>query len=132
MGELDGDQDQAVADLPQQGPAADVFGVAVLAGRGDDGGFGGGQASAALAAVRVQGGGQPVEGAVDTAGEGEPGVCVGTGEVGDAEPERERLAAREVNSLGPVAAARQPAENLTAISPGRMEKLSDFRARPPS
>jgi hypothetical protein len=86
VGELDGDQDKAVADLLQQGPAADVFGIVVLPGRGDDGGFGGGQAPAALAAARVQGGGQPVEGAVDTAGESEPGVCVGAGEVGNAEP----------------------------------------------
>lgn len=56
VGEVDGDQHEAVADLLQQGPAVGVFGICVLPRRPHGGGLLGGQAPP-VAAVRVERGG---------------------------------------------------------------------------
>ncbi|MEE1798053.1 hypothetical protein PUR57_05055 [Streptomyces sp. JV176] len=76
VSEADRDQDQAVTDLLQQGPAAYSFGIGVLPGRDRDHGLVGGQPTAAVAAEGVQRGGQPVEGPVDATGERVSSVSV--------------------------------------------------------
>ncbi|PYC82678.1 hypothetical protein C7C46_10000 [Streptomyces tateyamensis] len=72
LGEPDGDQHQAVADLLQQGPAPQVLRLVVLPGAGLDCGVGEGEPSPAVGAGGVQGRGQAVEGAVDAAAERGP------------------------------------------------------------
>ncbi|MFF7193411.1 hypothetical protein ACFZAM_06885 [Streptomyces sp. NPDC008079] len=86
VSEADGDQDQTIADLLQQLQAPFVLGVRVLPGVGHDPGLFGGKPAAPVAALRVQGGGQAVEGPVDAAGERDPGVAVSPAVVRDAEP----------------------------------------------
>lgn len=76
MSEADRDQDQAIADLLQQSPAAHSFGIRVLPSRDRDRGLVSGQPTAPVTAKGVQSGGQPVEGPVDTAGKRVPSVSV--------------------------------------------------------
>lgn len=86
VGEADADQRQTVADLLQYLPPPLALGVVVLPGAGHGSGLMGGQPTAPVTALGVEGRGQPVEGLVDAAGERDPGVLVAPAAVRDAEP----------------------------------------------
>lgn len=101
VGETHGDQDQTVADLLQKCPTPYMFGVRVLPGCRHVYGFVGGQPTAPVTAVWIEGAGEVVEGTVDAAGERVPGMVIKVPGIGDAQPgPRGRAQFIEQNSAG--------------------------------
>ncbi|MET9321716.1 hypothetical protein ABZX75_16215 [Streptomyces sp. NPDC003038] len=86
VSEADRGQDQAVADLLQQDPAAQELAIYALPRRDSKCCLIGGQSSTPVDPMRVEDGGQPVEGPVDAPGEGVPSVIVERGGIRNPQP----------------------------------------------